>query len=72
MTHPVYCAPSLSEVLPSNVFPQNLPSVVCGHVIGAQPGDTILDMCAAPGGKTCHLATIINNEVWAFIYSMKL
>lgn len=42
---------------------QNLPSIVCGHVLNPQRNDIILDMCAAPGNKTTHLATIINNQV---------
>ncbi|XP_073956961.1 tRNA (cytosine(72)-C(5))-methyltransferase NSUN6 isoform X3 [Choristoneura fumiferana] len=28
---------------------QNLPSLVCGQVVNARPGELILDMCAAPG-----------------------
>lgn len=35
---------------------QNLPSIICVHVLDPQPGETILDMCAAPGNKTTHLA----------------
>ena len=38
---------------------QNLPSVICGHVVDPNPGEKILDMCAAPGGKTSHLASIL-------------
>ncbi|KAK7109720.1 tRNA (cytosine(72)-C(5))-methyltransferase NSUN6-like [Littorina saxatilis] len=62
MTEPLYQAPSLSDILPSAVFAQNLPSIVCGHVLSPLPGQTILDMCAAPGGKTCHLAALMKNK----------
>ena len=30
--------------------------------LGAQPGETILDLCAAPGGKTTFIAQLMNNE----------
>jgi 16S rRNA (cytosine967-C5)-methyltransferase len=30
--------------------------------LGAQPGETILDLCAAPGGKTTFIAQQMNNE----------
>lgn len=42
---------------------QNLPSVVVGHVLGPRPGERILDMCAAPGGKTCHIAALMRDQV---------
>lgn len=62
MTEPLYEAPSLMEFCPHLVFPQNLPSIVCSLVLNPQPGETILDMCAAPGGKTSHIATLIKNK----------
>jgi len=31
-------------------------------LLGAQPGDTILDLCAAPGGKATLIAQQMNNE----------
>ena len=41
---------------------QNLPSIVVGHALDPQPGDVILDMCCAPGGKTTHIASLVRNE----------
>ncbi len=31
-------------------------------ILGAQPGETILDFCAAPGGKTTFLAQLMNDQ----------
>lgn len=36
-------------------------------LVGALPGERILDMCAAPGNKTARMATAMNNE--GFIYA---
>ncbi|NXN95966.1 NSUN5 methyltransferase, partial [Rhinopomastus cyanomelas] len=62
MTEPVYLSPSFDNVLPSHLFLQNLPSVVVSHVLNPQPGERILDMCAAPGGKTTHLAALMRDQ----------
>ncbi|XP_030612754.1 putative methyltransferase NSUN6 isoform X2 [Archocentrus centrarchus] len=62
MVEPLYRSPSFDGVLPSLVFLQNLPSVVVGHVLGPLPGERILDMCAAPGGKTCHIAALMGDQ----------
>jgi 16S rRNA (cytosine967-C5)-methyltransferase len=35
---------------------------LAAHELDAQPGETILDMCAAPGGKTAFLAQRMQNR----------
>ncbi|XP_062235894.1 tRNA (cytosine(72)-C(5))-methyltransferase NSUN6 isoform X1 [Platichthys flesus] len=62
MVDPLYQSPSFDGVLPNLAFLQNLPSVVVGHVLGPRPGERILDMCAAPGGKTCHIAALMGDQ----------
>lgn len=62
MTEPVYLSPSFDNVLPNYLFLQNLPSTVVTHVLGPQPGERILDMCAAPGGKTTHVAALMRDQ----------
>ncbi|XP_061442342.1 tRNA (cytosine(72)-C(5))-methyltransferase NSUN6 isoform X2 [Rhineura floridana] len=62
MTEPIYLSPSFDKMLSSYLFLQNLPSSVVSYVLNPQPGQRVLDMCAAPGGKTTHLATLMCDE----------
>jgi 16S rRNA (cytosine967-C5)-methyltransferase len=45
-------------LLEGKAVPQDEASAAAGEILGAQPGELIVDMCAAPGGKTTHLAEL--------------
>jgi 16S rRNA (cytosine967-C5)-methyltransferase len=40
---------------------QDKASVLAGEVADPRPGDTVLDVCAAPGVKTSHMAQLMGN-----------
>lgn len=63
MNEPIFLHPKLDDFIESWGFAQNLPSVLCGHILNPQPGDIVLDLCAAPGGKSTHLATLMKDQV---------
>ena len=41
---------------------QDQGAILVGHAVAPLPGMTVLDMCAAPGGKANHLAELMLNE----------
>jgi 16S rRNA (cytosine967-C5)-methyltransferase len=43
-------------------YVQDPSTFLAARELGAQPGETILDLCAAPGGKTTFLAQLMRNE----------
>lgn len=49
-------------VLPPGLLPQSLPSAAVVHILSPQPGEAILDLCAAPGGKAHHIAQLMQNQ----------
>ncbi|XP_057854316.2 rRNA (cytosine-C(5))-methyltransferase NOP2C isoform X1 [Cryptomeria japonica] len=62
MVDKIYRHPPFHGVLKGEIFLQNLPSIIAAHVLDAKPGEKILDMCAAPGGKTTAIAMLMEDK----------
>ncbi|WKX97703.1 hypothetical protein Q1695_013405 [Nippostrongylus brasiliensis] len=50
------------EYLAGHYMIQGLNSLLPVMALAPQPGDRVLDMCAAPGGKTSHIAALMKNS----------
>lgn len=63
MTETISGVPSIGDKYfqSGDAMLQNLPSIICGHVLNPKPGEIVLDMCAAPGNKTTHLAELMRD-----------
>ncbi|KAL9672828.1 hypothetical protein QQ045_029081 [Rhodiola kirilowii] len=62
MHNRVFKLPSLHGVLEGDIFVQNLPSIISAHALDPQPGERIMDMCAAPRGKTTAIALLMKDR----------
>ena len=55
---PVPLAETLEHWL-GRFYIQQAVTAVAGLALGVEPGDRVLDLCAAPGGKTAHVADLL-------------
>ncbi|MEH2050972.1 16S rRNA (cytosine(967)-C(5))-methyltransferase [Nostoc sp.] len=46
---------------------QDSSAQLVGHLLDPQPGEVVIDVCAAPGGKTTHIAELMGDsgKIWA-------
>ena len=44
------------------IMPQSRASMLVARIVDPRPGERVLDLCAAPGGKTTHLAALMRDE----------
>ena len=52
---------SLHEYLQGYFYLQNVASMLPAIILDPKPDETVIDMCAAPGGKSTHIAQIMNS-----------
>jgi len=53
---------SLHELLHGYYYLQQFASILPAEILNPTPKDTVIDMCAAPGGKSTHLAQMMQNK----------
>ena len=41
---------------------QSLPAILTSHILDPRPGETIIDLNCAPGGKTSHISQLTRNQ----------
>jgi 16S rRNA (cytosine967-C5)-methyltransferase len=59
-THPSFGA--LASFQAGGFYVQDPSTLLAARELDPQPGETILDLCAAPGGKTTFIAQLMNNH----------
>ena len=52
----------LPEFREGLIYPQSLPAMLTSRVLGPRPGELVVDMNCAPGGKLSHLCQLSSNS----------
>ncbi|MCS7097270.1 MAG: RsmB/NOP family class I SAM-dependent RNA methyltransferase [Candidatus Methanomethylicia archaeon] len=71
----VYKCPSirsLDEYMRGEIYEQSIPSMLTSIVLEPKPYEVIVDMCAAPGGKTTHIAQLTLDKAKIFAFDNSL
>ncbi|AJC92723.1 tRNA/rRNA cytosine-C5-methylase, NOL1/NOP2/Sun family [Campylobacter subantarcticus LMG 24377] len=53
---------AMSAFSEGKFYIQNYASYLCAKTLGVKAGESVLDMCAAPGGKSLNLANFMQNQ----------
>ncbi len=62
---PLYTVPSLRDTVWARnglIYEQSISSMLVARVLDPAPGSVIVDMCAAPGGKTGHVYELVRGR----------
>ena len=60
----------IDEFRQGHFFVEDAASQLCAEMLDAQPGDTICDVCAAPGGKSFYSAVRMKNSGEVLAYDL--
>ncbi len=61
---------SESKAVGAAMHVQDLASQLCCLALDPQPGETVLDVCAAPGGKSFTIAELMQNQGHVYSYDL--
>ncbi len=61
---------SESKAIGAAMHVQDLASQLCCLALDPQPGETVLDVCAAPGGKSFTIAELMQNQGHVYSYDL--
>lgn len=58
----------LPEFSDGLIYPQSLPAMYVTRVLSPRPGEVVVDLCAAPGGKTGHIVEFAQGKAYVIAF----